>query len=138
MTPYWVLYVKRADRMQAVLQQIEFLRDNIIPKLTARDPHELRLAHEAKSMVLHCEMKLKASLFRTESRWTHYREDYPMRDDPSWLAWVKIKDDNGIMTLSKEPRSGEMVARPLVALRREIPNSISRRSTEVNPGFRPG
>ena len=103
MTPYWVLYVKRADRLQAALTEIEFIRDNIVPKLTARDPHELRLAHEVKSMILHCEMKLKASLFRTESRWTHYREDYPLRDDPSWLAWVKIKDENGVMKLSKEP-----------------------------------
>jgi len=103
MTPYWVLYVKRADRLQAALTNIEFMRDNIVPKLTARDPHELRLAHEVKSLILHCEMKLRASLFRKESRWTHYREDYPMRDDPSWLAWIKIKEDNGGMKLTKEP-----------------------------------
>lgn len=103
LTPYWVLYFKHGDRLQAALSQIEFLRDNVVPKLIAKNPHELRLAHEVKSMVLHSEMKLRASMFRTESRWTHYREDYPMRDDPSWLAWIKIKDEDGVMTLSKEP-----------------------------------
>lgn len=103
MWPYWVLYVKHGDRLQTALKEIEYIRDNVVPKLMAQDPHELRLAHEVKSMILHCEMKLKASLFRKESRWTHYREDYPMRDDPSWLAWIKIKDDNGEMVLTKEP-----------------------------------
>jgi len=103
MAPYWVLYVKRADRLQAAITTIEFMRDNIVPKLTAKDPHELRLAHEVKSMILHSEMKLRASLFRTESRGTHYREDYPSRDDPNWLAWIKIKEENGSMKLIKEP-----------------------------------
>ena len=50
------------------MKQVEYIRDNIVPKLTASDPHELRLAHEVKSMVLNAEMKLRASLFRTESR----------------------------------------------------------------------
>ena len=42
---------------------------------------ELRLAHETENMLLNAEMKLRASLSRTESRGTHYREDYPARDD---------------------------------------------------------
>lgn len=103
MTPYWILYIKHEARLQSVLTQVEFMRDNIVPKLMAADPHELRLAHEVKSMVLHAEMKLRASMYRKESRWTHYREDYPMRDDPTWLAWIKIKNDNGDMKLTKEP-----------------------------------
>ena len=61
------------------------------------------MAHETKNMVLSAEMKLRASLFRKESRGTHYREDYPLRDDKEWLAWVKIKEENGEMTLTKEP-----------------------------------
>jgi succinate dehydrogenase/fumarate reductase flavoprotein subunit len=54
-------------------------------------------------MVLIAEMRLRASLFRTESRGTHLREDYPRRDDPAWLVWVKIKEEQGRMKLSKEP-----------------------------------
>jgi succinate dehydrogenase/fumarate reductase flavoprotein subunit len=102
MFPYWVLYVKHAERLQLALQQIEYLRKEIIPKLTARDFHELRLAHETANMALSAEMKLKASLMRKESRGAHYREDYPMRKDPEGLAWIKIKEENGKMTFCKE------------------------------------
>jgi len=101
--PYFILYVKKGDRMEATLTIIEFLRGHLVPKLFARDPHEMRLAHETKNMVLNAEMKLRASLFRTESRGTHYREDYPRRDDPAWLAWVLLKEDNGQMKALKEP-----------------------------------
>jgi hypothetical protein len=54
-------------------------------------------------MALTAEMKLRASLYRTESRGDHFREDFPRRDDPEWLAWVKIKDEQGEMKLYKEP-----------------------------------
>jgi len=79
------------------------MRDRIVPHLTAKDAHELRLVHETKNMILSAEMKLRASLFRKESRGTHYREDYPRRNDPNWLAWVKIGMVDGQMKLSKEP-----------------------------------
>ena len=103
MLPYYVWLVKHGDRMQAILTPVEFLKNHIVPKLKAKDIHELRLAHETKSMALNAEMMLRASIFRTESRGSHYREDYPRRDDPEWLAWVKLKEDNGEMKLWKEP-----------------------------------
>jgi len=103
MIPYFITYIKKEDRMKAALTIVEFLRDHMVPKLFARDPHELRLAHETKNMVHTAEAKLRASLFRTESRGTHYREDYPRRDDPNWLVWVLLKEENGQMKLSKVP-----------------------------------
>ncbi len=70
--------------------------------MVASDAHELRLVHETRNMLLNAEMKLRASLYRTESRGNHYREDYPDQDDNEWLAWVVIeKDSNGDMSLSK-------------------------------------
>jgi succinate dehydrogenase/fumarate reductase flavoprotein subunit len=60
------------------------------------------MAYEAKNLVLIAEMMLQASLFRNESRAAHYREDYPRRDDPNWLAWVKIRKEDGILKLYKE------------------------------------
>jgi succinate dehydrogenase/fumarate reductase flavoprotein subunit len=100
--PYFVLQVKRADRLQAALTMVEFVNDHLVPKLTARDAHEWRLAHETKNMALIAEMRLRASLFREESRGTHLREDFPYRKDPEWLAWVKIAQDSTGMRLSKE------------------------------------
>ena len=103
MIPYYVTQVKHETRLQATLTLVEFLRDHIEPKLMAKDPHELRLAHETRNMVLNAEMRLRASLFRTESRGGHYREDYPQRKDPEWLAWVLLKEEKGDMKLWKEP-----------------------------------
>jgi succinate dehydrogenase/fumarate reductase flavoprotein subunit len=57
----------------------------------ADDLHELRQCHETANMVLNAEMKLRAALLRTESRGSHYREDYPERNDKDWLCWIKIR-----------------------------------------------
>jgi len=103
MMPYFISYIKKEERLQAALTIIEFMRDHLVPKLFARDPHELRLAHETRNMALNAEMRLRSSIFRTESRGNHDREDYPRRDDPNWLAWVKIKEEQGKMKLSKVP-----------------------------------
>ncbi len=101
MIPYYVMYVKKQDRLEAALTNVTFLREHLVPKLRAADAHELRLAHETKNMTLNAEMKLRASLFRTESRGNHYREDYPARDDDNWLAWVKLKEEDGRMMCLK-------------------------------------
>ncbi|MFC2070658.1 FAD-dependent oxidoreductase [Chloroflexota bacterium] len=103
MAPYYVLIIQHGDRLKAALTTVEYLRDQYTPKLLANDSHELRLAHEVKNMVLGAEIALRACLFRTESRGAHYREDYPQRDDPAWLAWIKIREEKGKVKLWKEP-----------------------------------
>jgi succinate dehydrogenase/fumarate reductase flavoprotein subunit len=90
--------------MQAALAYIEELRDHHLPLLRASDLHELRLAHETANMIISAEMKLKASLMRTESRCSHYRLDYPEMDNENWQAWINIfKDDDGTMKFEKQP-----------------------------------
>ena len=103
MLPYFVMFVKRGDRLQAALTTVEFLRDSVVPKLLARDRHELRLAHETRNIVLNSELRLRASLFREESRGCHYREDFPRRDDDAWLAWVLLREEDGRVALAAEP-----------------------------------
>lgn len=103
LVPYFTLMIKHEDRLKAALTQIEFYRDHLVPKLNAKDPHDLRLAIEASNLICNAEMKLRASLERKESRGSHYREDYPQRNDDELLCWIKVKDENGKMTLNKEP-----------------------------------
>jgi succinate dehydrogenase/fumarate reductase flavoprotein subunit len=99
--PYYVLFIKKKDRLEAALKNIEFFRDHYADKMVASNVHELRLVHETRNMLLNAEMKLKASLYRTESRGNHYREDYP-DESSDWKAWVVIeKDSDGEMVLSK-------------------------------------
>lgn len=103
MMPYYILLVKHGDRLAAALTIVQFLKNYIVPKLVAKDVHELRLVHETRNRTLSVEMMLRSSIFRTESRAIHYREDYPRRDDPDWLADVKIKEREGAMEVVKEP-----------------------------------
>lgn len=102
MIPNFILYVKSEERMLAALTYIEYLRDHQVPLLMANDLHELRQCHETTNMILNAEMKLRASLMRTESRGSHFREDYPTRNDDDWLCWIKLRQSNdGSMKLLK-------------------------------------
>ncbi|MEO9528506.1 MAG: FAD-binding protein, partial [Roseibium sp.] len=104
MIPNFVLYIKKGSMMQAALAYVEELRDHHAPMLRAADMHELRLVHETRNMILSAEMKLRASLMRTESRCSHYRLDYPEPDDENWRAWINIhKGADGSMRLEKQP-----------------------------------
>jgi succinate dehydrogenase/fumarate reductase flavoprotein subunit len=101
--PYYILLVKHGERMAATLTIIQFLKNHVAPKVTAKDAHDLRLAHETRNRMLSIEMMLRSSIFRTESRGGHYREDCPRRNDPDWLADVTIRDKGGAMEVVKEP-----------------------------------
>jgi succinate dehydrogenase/fumarate reductase flavoprotein subunit len=103
MIPNFILYIKKENLMQAALAYIEELRDHHMPLLRAADLHELRLAHETANMIVSAEMKLKASIMRTESRCSHYRLDYPEMDDENWRAWINIfKGEDGSMQFEKQ------------------------------------
>lgn len=106
MIPNFVLYIKKESLLKAALAYVEELRDHHMPLLRAADLHELRLAHETANMIITAEMKLKASLMRTESRCSHYRLDYPDVDNKNWQAWINIfKGEDGSMKFEKQPFS---------------------------------
>ena len=103
MIPNFVLYIKKENMLKAALAYVEELRDHHLPMLRAADMHELRLAHETKNMIISAEMKLKASIMRTESRCSHYRLDYPDMDNENWQAWINIfKSEDGSMKFEKQ------------------------------------
>ena len=107
MTPLHILYIKHARRLDGALASIEYLRDNVATHLVASDGHQLRGAHEFEHMLLNAEMKLRAGLFRTESRGTHYREEYPYRNDDEWFCLVVMRRGAGGMELSTRPMPAE-------------------------------
>jgi succinate dehydrogenase/fumarate reductase flavoprotein subunit len=104
MSPFYILLIMNEERLKSALKQIEYLKNSTENRMRAGNLHELRLVFETKNILLNAEMKLRANIFRTESRGNHFREDFPYRNDKEWLAWVLIgKDENGIMKLRKEP-----------------------------------
>ena len=101
--PYKVAYLRNGKRLKAAITQVESLREEILPQVSARDPHELVKANEVRSMVGIAEMILRSVLFRKESRGFVYREDYPLTDNINWLKWVMVgKGDKGMKLRAQE------------------------------------
>ena len=90
------------ERLNQALAVIETLKKKL-PELQAQDLHYLSKCHEVTSMVLCAELTFRAALMREESRGSHFREDYPARDDKKWLKWVIVKQQNGKMKLATQP-----------------------------------
>ncbi len=104
MFPYFVIYVKEKTRMEAALSQLLYLQKKFADNLRVDDFHGLRVAHEARNMLLNAEMKMRAGLAREESRGTHIREDFPYRDDENFLCWIKlVMKEDGTMDAVKHP-----------------------------------
>jgi len=89
------------ERLNESITRVQELNEKL-PELTAKDLHYLSKCHEVKSMVLCAELTFRAALMREESRGSHFREDYPNRDDKNWLKWVIIKQDSSKMKLSTQ------------------------------------
>lgn len=91
-----------AASLNGALTTIEYLRDNVIPKMCAYTGHDLRLAIEAKHKCLGAELKVRAKLAREESRGMHYRSDFPYRDDANFLCHLGLrKGSDGAVQVEK-------------------------------------
>ena len=111
MAPFWVLSSKSEVNLKTALTNVEYMRDHVAPYLLARNGHGLRLCHEVRHKINACELKLRASLARTESRGNHFREDFPKRNDAEFLKYVLLKkDEHGKPALSFEPVKEEWTA----------------------------
>lgn len=138
MAPYFIYSIKKADRLEAALTYVMFLKDHISPMLVANDRHELRLVHETRSMILSAEMRLRSGLFRTERSGMHYREDYPFRDDDNWLCWTKIVNADGAMKLVKVPIPEEWRPDPSLPYEERYPYRIPGEEKYISRGEEDG
>lgn len=108
MSPYWVDFVKNEASLTNALDSVMNLQTNVVPKLIATNPHELRVCHEVKHKVLSAEIKLRESLARKESRGYCQRSDYPFRDDENFLCYITArKGEDGEMRIEKVPVKDE-------------------------------
>jgi succinate dehydrogenase / fumarate reductase, flavoprotein subunit len=90
------------ERLEEALSRLEEVKKQL-PELMAKDFHYLGKCHEVASMTLCAELTYKAALMRTESRGSHFREDYQETDNKNWLKWIILKQDNGRISLSTQP-----------------------------------
>jgi succinate dehydrogenase / fumarate reductase flavoprotein subunit len=101
-TPYEVCYLRNEERLAGALKKLEALRDEMLPQVWARDPHELAKASEVRSMVAIAEIIVRSVLFRKESRGFVFREDYPMTDNLNWLKWIMVQKEGEHMKVWAE------------------------------------
>ena len=101
MAPVGYSIYKRADRMNEALGKVLALKEQV-PTLAAADPHYLAACHVADSMVFGAGDVLPRLARARRMRGWHLREDFPERDDASFLKWIELKDADGEMTLSFE------------------------------------
>jgi succinate dehydrogenase/fumarate reductase flavoprotein subunit len=100
MFAYDVGILKSAARLEAARERIETLTAELA-EIAAPHVHELVRLKETEAMLLAAKFILGASLYRTESRLSHFREDFDARDDRSWLVWVDIAERNGAPVFTK-------------------------------------
>jgi fumarate reductase (CoM/CoB) subunit A len=78
------LLVVRSDAsLRACLTEVERLRGGMA-EINVDGPAQLMGLLEVSSLLTVAEIMARAALMRTESRGSHYREDYPQRDDVYW------------------------------------------------------
>ena len=80
MFAYDIGILKRADRLRTAFGHVARLAGEF-KALAAPHAHELVRLKETEAMLLAARLILGASLFRTESRLSHFREDFEARDD---------------------------------------------------------
>lgn len=95
--------VKSESRIEEMLAEIRATAVQDLPRLSAPDAHSLIKANEARNFVDFLEPVFISSLNRHESRLTHYRREYPCRDDGQWLKWVVVKKRDSSTIVSYEP-----------------------------------
>jgi succinate dehydrogenase/fumarate reductase flavoprotein subunit len=105
--PYDICILKNEESLNRSLDKIMHIKEELLPRMTAKDPHYLMKLIEVKGVTFISECYLRASLVRTESRAGHYREDYPDRNDEEWLKWIVINLKGDKLNLRTEPVSFE-------------------------------
>ena len=88
--PYDVLILKSESKVKQALSDVERIEHELIPHMGARDCRELMRLNETRCITKLLLLFLRASMLRTETRGSHYREDYPKRDDINWMKWIKV------------------------------------------------
>lgn len=110
---YDIAILKTEKSLRFALQQLELIKQDYLPRMSAGDAHYLMKYYETVGTILVTELYLKASLMRTESRAGHYRDDFPYHDDAAWLCWLQAKLQGEKIEFEKVPVPTEQYQYPI-------------------------
>jgi fumarate reductase (CoM/CoB) subunit A len=86
-----LMVVRDAEGLAALLQDAETLLAEELPTVDVAHPAALRRAIEAENSLLTAQMMATAALLRQESRGSHFRADYPQRDDAHFGGSIALR-----------------------------------------------
>ncbi len=86
-----LLVVRNEEKLDGCLQELRQMRALWETGLQVGDPRELWRALELESMLEAGEIMVRAARLRTESRGSHFREDYLQRDDARWQKSIVVR-----------------------------------------------
>ena len=97
--------VKNEWMFKTGLDTFDEIKKLEVPRLCARNPHELMHCLETLNILTVGESILQSSLARKASSRSlfFYRQDYPEMDPPEWHKWVTIKMEKGKVKTSPRP-----------------------------------
>jgi len=96
-----LLVEKDAESLCRAKRHVEEQRGLLAHRLRIAEPLDLALAFEHRNLLDVAEAIIAAAALRTESRGSHYRSDYPQRNDQQWLTNIFITGTNGSLSLRK-------------------------------------
>lgn len=96
-----LLVEKDADTLGAALAFVRGQRGQIAEDLKLERPLDVALAFEQRNLLDVAEVIATAAAMRTESRGSHYRSDFPARDDGAWLTNIFVTRSGGELSLNK-------------------------------------
>jgi fumarate reductase (CoM/CoB) subunit A len=97
-----VLVERDAEQLAAAQEFVHAQRERIETDLCIGEPSDMVLAFEQRNLLDVAEVIIRAATMRQESRGSHYRADYPERDDAQWLTNLFVTREGGELKLAKK------------------------------------
>lgn len=92
-----LLVERDAEQLRAAANFVAEQRGQIEEGIRIAEPFDLVLLFEQRNLLDVADVIITAAQTRTESRGSHYRSDYPERDDENWMTNLFVtKSDSGI------------------------------------------
>jgi succinate dehydrogenase/fumarate reductase flavoprotein subunit len=97
-----LLLEKDLESLGRAKKYVDDERDRLQKKVKIAEAADLALAFENRNLLDVADVIIAAASLRKESRGSHYRRDYPQRDDNEWLTNIFVSGTNGNLSLRKE------------------------------------
>jgi succinate dehydrogenase/fumarate reductase flavoprotein subunit len=95
LTAATLLVVRNGPDLRAMIERVRALRQDLPRDAALGEQGRSIYVLETENLLLTAELMARAALLREESRGSHFREDFPARDDGRWLVNIFWRSRGG-------------------------------------------